>query len=54
LFELFEILAHDAFFASGDEPKRMGAAFPGKEGGEAKNSSKTQRPEDLQKGSQPQ
>jgi len=52
LFELFEILAHGAFFASGDEPKRKGAAFPGKDGGEAKNFSKTQRPEDLQKRSQ--
>ncbi len=53
LFELFEILAHGAFFASGDEPKRKGAAFPGKDGGGAKNFSETQRPEDLQKGSQP-
>jgi len=53
LFEFFEILAHGAIFASGDEPKRKGAAFPGKDGGEAKNFSKTQRPEDLQKGSQP-
>ena len=33
LFEFFEILAHGAFFASGDEPKRKGAAFPGKDGG---------------------
>ncbi len=34
LFELFEILAHGAVLASGDEPKRKGAAFPGKDGGE--------------------
>ena len=33
MFELFEILAHGAFFASGDEPKRKGTAFPGKDGG---------------------
>jgi hypothetical protein len=32
--------------------RERGAAFPGKDGGEAKNFSKTQRPEDLQKGSQ--
>ena len=33
MFDLFEILAHDAAFASGDEPKRKAAAFPGKDGG---------------------
>ena len=52
LFELFEILAHGAVFASGDEPKRRWAAFPGKDGGGAENFSETQRPEDLQKRSQ--
>jgi hypothetical protein len=41
LFELFEILAHGAIFASGDEPKKKGAAFPGKDGGEPKNFSET-------------
>ena len=53
LFELFEILAHGAVFASGDEPKRKGAAFPGKDGGETENFSETQRPENLQNRSQP-
>jgi hypothetical protein len=52
LFELFEILAHGAVFASGDEPKRRWAAFPGKDGGGTENFSETQRPEDLQKRSQ--
>ena len=32
-FEFFEVLAHGAVFASGDEPKRKEAAFPGKDGG---------------------
>jgi hypothetical protein len=41
LFELFEILTHGAFFASGNEPKRKAAAFTGKDGGEPKNSSET-------------
>jgi hypothetical protein len=53
LFELFEILAHGAVFASGDEPKRKGTAFPGKDGGGVKNFSKAQRPENLQNQSQP-
>src|SRR5271157_2367496 len=33
LFELFEILAHGAVLAPGDEPRRRWAAFPGKDGG---------------------
>jgi hypothetical protein len=53
LFELFQILAHGAVFASGDEPKSKGAAFPGKDGGRTENSSETQRPENLQNRSQP-
>ena len=53
LFELFEILAHGAFFASADEPKRKGAAFPGEDGGGIENPSETQRPENLQDRSQP-
>jgi hypothetical protein len=53
LFELFEILAHGAVFASGDEPKRKGAAFPGKDGGGIENLSETERPENLQNRSQP-
>ena len=52
-FEWFEILAHGAVFASGDQPKKKGAAFPGKDGGGARNFSETQRPEHLQKGSHP-
>ena len=53
LFELFEILAHGAVLAPGDEPKRKGAAFPGKDGGGTENLSETERPEDLQKRTQP-
>jgi hypothetical protein len=52
-FELFEILAHGAVFASGDEPKRKGAAFPGKDGGGIENLSAPQRPENLQNRGQP-
>jgi hypothetical protein len=50
---LFEILAHGAFFASGDEPKQNGAAFLGKDGGGIENLSETERPENLQNRSQP-
>jgi hypothetical protein len=52
-FELFEILAHGAVFASGHEPKRKGAAFLGKDGGGIENLSETERPENLQNRSQP-
>jgi hypothetical protein len=52
VFESFEILAHGVVFASGDEPKRKGAAFPGKDGGGIENLSETERPENLQNRSQ--